>query len=179
MEQEHRIRKSRAALKQALLDLMKRKKFQKITIKELCVQAGLNRSTFYANYEDINHLLWEVHRDVFKKMTEALGGIWRIGQEDRLEPMTRIIHYLADNQEVFLLLLSNNEENLFEKHMTDYYMELYLPKEADCRQRYVFLYHTIGSFSLVSRWLWEQKPCPPRELAELICSMSESAKTGF
>lgn len=70
----------------------------------------------------------------------------------------------------------NNDENMFEKHMTDYYGKLYVPQEASWRERYVFLYHSIGSFSLICQWLEERSPCGPEELAELICFMAESGK---
>ena len=40
----------------------------------------------------------------------------------------------------------------------------------------MFLYHSIGSFSLICQWLEERSPCGPEELAELICFMAESGK---
>ena len=180
MGDDKRIRKSKAALKEALLTLMKKKDFHKISVKELCGLAGLNRSTFYANYRDTDELLLDVHTDIFRQMTETLGDDWTAAYDapfgKRKEALSRIIGYLAGRQEIFSLLLSNNDENMFEKHMTDYYGKLYVPQEASWRERYVFLYHSIGSFSLICQWLEERSPCGPEELAELICFMAESGK---
>lgn len=180
MSEDKRIRKSKAAMKEALLTLMKKKEFSKISVKELCGLAGLNRSTFYANYKDTDELLLDVHTDVFQQMTEALGDDWTAAYDApfcrRREALSRIIQYLAGRQEVFSLLLSNNDGNMFEKHMTDYYGKLYVPQEASWRERYVFLYHSIGSFSLICQWLQEESPCEPEELAELLCFMAESGK---
>ena len=43
----------------ALIDLLEKKDFEYITIKEICAQAGVNRSTFYLHYENTSDLLRE------------------------------------------------------------------------------------------------------------------------
>lgn len=44
---------------EALMRLLGKKEFEYITIKEICEEAGVNRSTFYLHYENINDLLLE------------------------------------------------------------------------------------------------------------------------
>ena len=44
---------------QTLLALLERKPFEYITIKEICQEAKVNRSTFYLHYENMNDLLYE------------------------------------------------------------------------------------------------------------------------
>jgi len=43
----------------ALMTLLEKKDFEYITIKELCAEAGVNRSTFYLHYETMMDLLKE------------------------------------------------------------------------------------------------------------------------
>ena len=43
----------------ALLSLLEKKPFEYITIRELCEEAGVNRSTFYLHYENTSDLLKE------------------------------------------------------------------------------------------------------------------------
>ena len=43
----------------ALLTLLEKKEFSFITVKEICEKAGVNRSTFYLHYENMNDLLAE------------------------------------------------------------------------------------------------------------------------
>lgn len=172
-----RIRRSQTALKQALLDLMKKKNYSRITITELCKAANLNRSTFYANYADLQALLLDIHTDLFHEMSLALKEHSAYFQDNTFETqiasITGIITYLQNNQDIFRLLLTNNEDNLFEKHLSSYYMEQYIAKNADYKTRYTFLYHAIGSFTLVHQWIKDQCPCPAKELAELIYSQAE------
>ena len=44
---------------EALLQLLEKKDFAFISVKEICQRAGVNRSTFYLHYQSINDLLEE------------------------------------------------------------------------------------------------------------------------
>lgn len=46
-----RIQYSRMKLQQALLTLLQTKPIDKVTVKELCETANLNRGTFYLHYD--------------------------------------------------------------------------------------------------------------------------------
>ncbi|MBQ8518827.1 MAG: TetR/AcrR family transcriptional regulator [Agathobacter sp.] len=48
-----RIEKTEKAIKNAFMELRSKKALEKITIKELCELACINKSTFYSHYEDI------------------------------------------------------------------------------------------------------------------------------
>ena len=48
-----RIRYTQGVLKQALLSFLQEKPINKITVKEVCERAELNRATFYAHYSDL------------------------------------------------------------------------------------------------------------------------------
>lgn len=48
-----RWRESMQKFEQVLVELLQTKELNEIRVSELCKRAGLNRSTFYANYEDI------------------------------------------------------------------------------------------------------------------------------
>ncbi len=180
MEANIKVNKSKLSLKQALLILMKKKSFSKITIKELCKLANLNRSTFYVNYGDINELLFDIHTDFFRGMSEVLESSRKSPREstyeEYTEKMIKIVKHLEVNKEIFQLLLSNNEENLFEKNLFDYYMSMYVAENDTYIDRYIFMYHSTGSFSLVSQWLQDKTPCSSEELAKLICAMTDSAR---
>ena len=48
-----RIEKTEKAIKNTFLELRAKKPLEKITVKELCALACINKSTFYSHYEDI------------------------------------------------------------------------------------------------------------------------------
>lgn len=48
-----RIQKTETAIKNAFMELRAQKPIEKITVKELCQLAQINKSTFYTHYDDI------------------------------------------------------------------------------------------------------------------------------
>ncbi|MCM1134885.1 MAG: TetR/AcrR family transcriptional regulator [Clostridium sp.] len=48
-----RIEKTEKAIRNAFIELRSKKALEKITVKELCQLAYINKSTFYSHYEDI------------------------------------------------------------------------------------------------------------------------------
>ena len=44
---------------EAFLQLLAKKDYEYITVKEICLKAGVNRSTFYLHYENMDDLLKE------------------------------------------------------------------------------------------------------------------------
>jgi AcrR family transcriptional regulator len=61
---DRRISKSKNALKEALLVLMKKKDFKKISITDIVQLADLNRGTFYKHYQYKEDILEEIIDDV-------------------------------------------------------------------------------------------------------------------
>ena len=66
-----RKRYTQMVLKQSFLKLLKEKPVNRITVKEVCALAQLNRATFYAHYEDIYDLMFKVERLIRQGLYEA------------------------------------------------------------------------------------------------------------
>ena len=59
-----RIEKTERAIKNAFIELRAKKPLEKITVKELCQLARINKSTFYTHYPDIFALSAALEREV-------------------------------------------------------------------------------------------------------------------
>ena len=59
-----RIVKTKKVLFDTLIKLMRQKNFDKIKISDICDEALINRSTFYAHYEDKYELLDDFIEDL-------------------------------------------------------------------------------------------------------------------
>ena len=66
---DRRTQYSKRVIKESLLELLQEKPLNKITVKELCDRADVNRSTFYAYYTDI----YELHRKMVKEFFAGRG----------------------------------------------------------------------------------------------------------
>lgn len=68
-----RIRKTRAAIHEAFLLLLQKKKLEKISVKELCETAMIGKGTFYLHYTDIYDLYRQELLLIFSRTLDELG----------------------------------------------------------------------------------------------------------
>ena len=76
MDQKKQYRsalRSRRLIRQAFLELLREKKFEKITVTDIVKRADINRSTFYAHYPDVLGLVEELVNDVVDKSLELVA----------------------------------------------------------------------------------------------------------
>ena len=75
--------------------LLEEKDLQKITVKEICEDAHINRSTFYNHFEDVYGVLekmWELHR-------MNMGYLFRNSHsKSRRKNLKQILEYIKDNE---------------------------------------------------------------------------------
>ena len=57
---------------EAFLELLEKKDFAYITVKELCAKAGVNRSTFYLHYETMSDLLEESAKHIIDRFMASM-----------------------------------------------------------------------------------------------------------
>ncbi|MGN1340336.1 MAG: TetR/AcrR family transcriptional regulator [Oscillospiraceae bacterium] len=69
-----RIQKTKAAVKEAFLELRHKKPIEKITVTELSKLAGINKATFYLHYSDIYSLADEMEDEVIDDILAELQG---------------------------------------------------------------------------------------------------------
>lgn len=67
-----RIEKTERAIRNAFWELRSQKPLEKITIKELCAKAYINKSTFYAHYPDIFALSGALEEETISSILESI-----------------------------------------------------------------------------------------------------------
>ena len=56
-EDDRRVRKTKARLREALVELLREKRVEEITVTELTRRADVNRGTFYCHYRDVHQMV--------------------------------------------------------------------------------------------------------------------------
>ena len=67
-----RIRRTRGAIREAFVALMKKKEYAAITVTDISEQADINRKTFYAHYETKEQLLAQLIEEMFCDLLDTL-----------------------------------------------------------------------------------------------------------
>jgi AcrR family transcriptional regulator len=75
---DRRTQRTRQALSHALITLIQDKRYDAITVQDICDRADVGRSTFYAHYQDKDDLLTSNFQQVMESLGQPLA--YRDGQ---------------------------------------------------------------------------------------------------
>ena len=64
--EDRRVTYTKSAIKDALLELMKERNFEKLSISKVCEAAQITRTTFYSHYDTLNQVLDELIDEAFE-----------------------------------------------------------------------------------------------------------------
>ncbi len=69
---DHRTEKTKRSIYNAFIELRAKKPLEKLTVKELCEKAQINKSTFYVYYHDVYHLSDVIENEVISEVVKSL-----------------------------------------------------------------------------------------------------------
>lgn len=86
---------SRRRIETALVRLLQERELEKITVREICEAAQVNRTTFYANYLDI----YDLAEAVQKSMETTVLDLYREeqGAAVRSHDFTKLVYHIKEN----------------------------------------------------------------------------------
>ena len=109
-----RIEKTERAIKQAFMELRAEKPLEKIRVKELCDRACINKSTFYAHYQDIYALANAMEDEMVHAVVESLPRLTASDVSERTEWLAReMFRAFTAHQAEISVLFSGSRQGLF------------------------------------------------------------------
>lgn len=155
---------------EALLSLLERKDFPYITVKEVCEEAGVNRSTFYLHYENTSDLLKETTQYIVDKHfsyynVDKKDVARRIEACERKELvfisreyLTPYLTFIKENRRIFKVAVKQFQvmnmgavyEQMF-KYIFEPILERFCVPERE--RTYMIKFYLTGVFSIIMEWL--------------------------
>lgn len=154
----------------AFLELIEKKDFAYITVKEICEKAGVNRSTFYLHYETIGDLLVESTQHIIDEFAafmphdtaDFMGKLQDRPLEELYlitpEYLTPYLTYIKEHRRVFRTTV----ERASALQMNDVYRDLNLSvltpilnryQVPPDDQKYMMTFFISGLMAIISEWL--------------------------
>ncbi|WP_280254574.1 TetR/AcrR family transcriptional regulator [Nocardia abscessus] len=100
---DRRVRRTRALLHRALIELMVERAYDRITVRDILERADVGRSTFYAHYRDKDDLLLRSSTDYLRAaMTAAETDV---DAPELLAPVRTLFQLAADHPDIYRALL--------------------------------------------------------------------------
>ena len=172
---DRRVRKTRRQLRECLISLLKEKKVQDITVRELTDMADLNRGTFYLHYKDVFDLLEKTEAELQDEFNQL---VLKHDAVDLQHPppviFNEIYSLVYENADLIEILLGENGDLNFvnrlkklirEKCLKDW-MEVFRTGNPAVFDAF-FSYIASGCVGLVQYWLQTGLKETPQQMAKL------------
>lgn len=172
---------------EALIALLEKKDLEYITVKEICHQAGVNRSTFYLHYESIAELLDETMEMInqrflsyFPQEEETVLGDMEHRELNDLVFVTQeyllpYLRFIQDNKKVYRAafrnpssMQANARYGVLKQRILNPILERFEIPAA--RRPYYIAYYVEGIAAIVKEWL--RHDCG--DSVEMIAAIIES-----
>ena len=109
-----RVIKTKNAIYDALVNLLRDNIFEEIKVSDICKKALINRSTFYAHFEDKYDLFMSFIDDLSTSFSEELKGISEnlTVREYYLELIKTFLNHIEGKEDIYRSIMINNRNSI-------------------------------------------------------------------
>lgn len=176
--------RSRKLIKQAYVELIKEKDFDKISVKDIVIKADVNRGTFYAHYSSVTDVAEQIGNEIASALLEFLDDFKDTRLiENPLPFLTNIARFLEKDLEYYRLLMNSQRSAAFLNKLKTLFIDKILNDEkkmAAIRNKNQFLIcvnlYASGFAGLYQDWFNHKIKM---SLDDLTLNFSEIIKNGF
>lgn len=170
---DNRVRYTKAVLQQALLKILQSKHIDKVTIKELCEEAKVNRGTFYLHYATPNDILLEIEEQFISENMAMFSPYFDEGYETSY--MASLFAGILKSRDVCRVIMGKNGNPRFLERI----QQLIRPYVVSgwCREfpgyqkadlDYVYDFIFAGSMQLILNWIADSKGLSTEDFANRL-----------
>jgi AcrR family transcriptional regulator len=167
--EDRRVRRTRGALKDALVDLIVERGWDGFSVQDLCDRADVGRSTFYLHYADKEEVLSGGFADLGKELRAQLA---RSGASGPLAFSRGLLEHAQEHLRVFRALVGRRAAHIVQGKLRALVVELVrddlaarLPAGARREAAAAFL---AGALFEVLIWSLEARPPTTAEQADTL-----------
>ena len=180
-KENRRTKITKLLLNESFLQLLSKKPLTRITVKEICEDADLNRSTYYQYFADPYDQMMKLEADTISGMVSYLDTIVNgvVSDHNHLYTIIKhIIDYIQSKKKLFQILLSNNGDISLQKDILTVFFFFFLQTDIQmlndrCELLQEYIFFSSGSFGLIYYWLMSDEDETTDALAKRITSFVE------
>lgn len=173
---DRRVKYTKMVLKESFIKLLEKKDISQVSIKEICEDADINRTTFYAHYTDQYDLLRKIENELLDNIGAHLDQI--DGNINAVALAEKIFDYLKENAKLCKLLLSERGDFTFQKRVMMLVYDKIITEITDTKKitkedaEYVYAFTITGCVGIVQKWLDEDMKKSSYFMAEMVISLT-------
>ncbi len=159
-----RVQFTKEVLKNALLKILQNKNIDRVTVKELCEEAGINRGTFYLHFSSPQDLLDEIESSFMNDNSYLFSSYMEDAshkkRKEGISNLQNLFRLTLENIELTRVIFGNNGDRAFrdriKKQMRPEIIKHWSYEMPDLKKEhldYIFDYVYEGSMSLILNWI--------------------------
>lgn len=183
---DRRVKYTKMVIRNSFIKLLSQKPISKITIKELCENADVNRATFYAHYQNQYDLLNKIETKLIDDINAYLSNYeFKDNIDIASKMLEKILDYVKENSDIFNILLISSGDMTFQNEFIKIITKQHFSPEtrSDSLSKedaaYIFSFSSSGSIGVIQKWLKDDMKKPTNELAELILKIAARGSAAF
>lgn len=179
-KESRRVKMTKMLLNDSFIKFLAEKPLSRITIKEICEDADVNRSTYYAHFTDPYDQLKKMETDIMADMTVYVDGIVTEGLQSgkKQRQITKgILEYIQSKKRVFQVLLGKGDDLNLQKDILTFFGKRIFKNESQpdtsaTKKAYQYIYAGTGSFGLIYYWIMDDEAVSVDTMADWITSLN-------
>lgn len=168
-------------LKNSYMELVRKKSTAKITIKDICDGAEVNRSTFYLHYSEPNDILMELEDETVHFVEESLHYIG-LSNGASLDTQVYLLSFLREirrNSELLWTLLVENSDPHFRRKLQTVALNMaqttFNVDFDTTSKRATYLFIVSGSIELLVDWIRNDFSISEQSMCKLLFDLCEGS----
>ena len=175
---DHRVRVTHTLLKEALYRLIMNRSIQDITIKELCLEANINRTTFYSHFQSVQELVETLENEVWVELLVLLKRSEKDSAYFNNQIFFDVFQMAHKYHQLFSLLLNKNADPYFVEKVFNLGRSVFKSSfkrsktlKDETKVEYYYISVLNAFIGILQLWINNQMKESPEEMAEITKSI--------
>ncbi|MEH7379021.1 TetR/AcrR family transcriptional regulator [Bacillus sp. JJ1533] len=176
-------------LKKAFIEMVHKKGFSAVTVKDIVEYAQYNRTTYYVYYQNIYELVEELMDEMFEAIQYYSMSKYQSDSRVKVKELTTnsfdLLYYIYDHRDYFTLILLEDTlpqihqqlpEAIFNLLKNKFDIQYDVSSVDDYSQKRYMAYGTAG---LITDWIAQDFDVTPAEMTDRLIRIFNTFARGF
>jgi len=170
-------------IREAFFQCLEEKPVSRITVKELCEIAEINRATFYTHYDDPFDLMEKLEEEALQNLRDI---IYEAGFHKETGVLTVLLKGVQEDKSEIRRLASANGDPFFSARISKLFYEIYrermeghLPKLTEEQQKTLYRFMSGGCSQVLALWVEEGMQRKPETVAKEMNEMCAAVLAAY
>lgn len=181
MKTDARIRYTRMVIKNSFLEILKERPVNRVTVKDVCDMAEINRATFYKHYADCYDLLDKIEDEMILELQQLVQDVQN---KDIAVVFNKMFKKIKEDGTIYLTIASNHGDTTFPNRILNMFYEQAYPlfngqsaNSAKEKKEWAYYFLANGCAGVLSHWINNGMKEDTEELSEYISQLINKVVT--